>query len=150
MKWPHQRPHLLISRTGSWSGTYIWHQKSNFSSGSLLTLSNLRGKGIKLDEGCPLCDYEEKEIIHVLVGCPFAMLVWAVSGVEWRLVVPKTTDAEVWIRGISQQVDMGVFELIIAICWSLWYKRNKKVFEGTTMQATEVIDMARRQVWWKG
>ncbi|KAL0444507.1 UNVERIFIED_CONTAM: hypothetical protein Slati_2173400 [Sesamum latifolium] len=51
---------------------------------ALPTLSNLRSRGIRLDEGCSFRGLEEEDAMHILLRCPFARLVWAVSGVYNR------------------------------------------------------------------
>ncbi|KAL0440423.1 UNVERIFIED_CONTAM: Retrovirus-related Pol polyprotein from transposon RE1 [Sesamum latifolium] len=103
-------------------------------------------RGLRLDGGCQLCGCSEKVIMHVLAKCQFARLVWVISGVSWKLVEPNTGDAEAWIQGIHQLAEMSDFELVAAVCWSLWFNRNLKTFEGTSRQAEEVIDTGRRQI----
>ncbi|KAL0451299.1 UNVERIFIED_CONTAM: hypothetical protein Slati_1108000 [Sesamum latifolium] len=113
---------------------------------ALPTMSNLRSRGVKLEGGCPLCDWEEEDIMHILSFCLFSRLVWAISGIEWNLVVPSFADAEEWLREIYQEVDKSVFELVAAISWSLGCNRNLRIFEGQILQAVEVVEMAKRQV----
>ncbi|KAL0443960.1 UNVERIFIED_CONTAM: hypothetical protein Slati_2118700 [Sesamum latifolium] len=66
-------------------------------------------------------------------------------GVAWNLVDSKEDDAENWLRGIFLLTERSDFELVATICWSLWHRRNLKIFEGDELQAMEVVEMARSQ-----
>ncbi|KAL0449105.1 UNVERIFIED_CONTAM: hypothetical protein Slati_1466900 [Sesamum latifolium] len=121
---------------------FIWKVYSN----ALPTMTNLRNRGLRLEGGCPLCDAMEEDIMHVLVRCSFARLIWAVSGVPWKLVESHTEDVMVWLRAIHQRADREELEMIAVIYWSLWYHRNMRIFEGKELQAVEVVDMAKRQL----
>ncbi|KAL0345928.1 UNVERIFIED_CONTAM: hypothetical protein Sradi_4424100 [Sesamum radiatum] len=95
---------------------------------ALPTMTNLRRGGVKLSVGCPLCDFLEEDIMHALVKCPFARLVWALSEVPWRLVDPSTKDAEEWLRGMNQRAENGELESIAATSSCLWLNRNLRIF----------------------
>ncbi|KAL0313470.1 UNVERIFIED_CONTAM: hypothetical protein Sradi_5746300 [Sesamum radiatum] len=110
---------------------------------ALPTLANLNKRGLRLEGGCVLCDADEEDTMHILVECPFARLVWAVSGVERRLIETNTKNVEAWMRGIRWNTDRGKFEGVAKICWSLRYNRNKQVFEGKGLNAVEVVEMAK-------
>ncbi|KAL0433723.1 UNVERIFIED_CONTAM: hypothetical protein Slati_2706600 [Sesamum latifolium] len=112
---------------------------------ALPTLSRLRMRGIQLEGGCLACNFPEEEIMHTLVFCPFARLVWVVSGVAWNLVDSKVDDAETWLRRIYLLAERSDFEQVDAICWSLWYRWNLKIFEGNELEAIEVVEIARSQ-----
>ncbi|KAL0443695.1 UNVERIFIED_CONTAM: hypothetical protein Slati_2092200 [Sesamum latifolium] len=87
--------------------------------------------------------------LFIWILCTFARLVWAMSGVDWKLVKPCSEDIEEWFRGIYHRADRSDYQMAAALCWCLCYNRNLMVCEGTGLQAMEVVETASRQIWSK-
>ncbi|KAL0346389.1 UNVERIFIED_CONTAM: hypothetical protein Scaly_1654900 [Sesamum calycinum] len=58
------------------------------------TLTNLHRRAVRIERGCVFCDSDEEEILHILMECTFARLVWALSEVAWKLVQLCSEDIE--------------------------------------------------------
>ncbi|KAL0291369.1 UNVERIFIED_CONTAM: hypothetical protein Sangu_2534000 [Sesamum angustifolium] len=58
------------------------------------TMKNLRNRVVRLEHRCPMCDSLKEDVMHILVACLFARLIWAVLGVTWKLVEQRDENAE--------------------------------------------------------
>ncbi|KAL0394946.1 UNVERIFIED_CONTAM: hypothetical protein Slati_4460800 [Sesamum latifolium] len=113
---------------------------------SLATITNLRSRGIKVEEGCPLCGWVEEDIKHTLLLCPLARKVWALSNLPWRIISNYKTDSEDWVRNVAGSLDDREFTVFLTFCWSIWQHRNLVVFEGKRIHAQLIVSMVRREV----
>ena len=84
---------------------------------------------------CVLCRGEEETVNHLLVHCVWVSSLWqlglSLMGVCW--VQPrKVHDVLVaWKRRMKKGLAFGVWKLIpLAIWWSVWKERNRRIFEG--------------------
>ncbi|KAL0453716.1 UNVERIFIED_CONTAM: hypothetical protein Slati_1349700 [Sesamum latifolium] len=120
---------------------FAWRVCTN----SLPTLSNLRRRGLKKGEGCPLCGFIEEDVKHAMLLCPLARQVWALSNLPWRFISNYTGDSEEWVRSIASSLDGQEFASFLIICWSIWQHCNLAVFEGKRVHAQQILSMARRE-----
>ncbi|KAL0417061.1 UNVERIFIED_CONTAM: hypothetical protein Slati_3538000 [Sesamum latifolium] len=71
---------------------FIWKSKAQpkvllfawkASRNALSTMSQLRHRGVKVDDVCSRCLMEGEDAEHALFSCSFARLVWAISDLPW-------------------------------------------------------------------
>ncbi|KAK4400576.1 hypothetical protein Sango_1163700 [Sesamum angolense] len=105
---------------------------------ALPIVCNLRKRGVEVKDGCVLCDAEEETLLHALVLCLFARLVWALSTLPWLVISRYESGLEGWTQGM-RELDCEDFAIFLVICWSLWNNRNKWIFEGRRFQAHELL-----------
>ncbi|KAK4426797.1 hypothetical protein Salat_1448400 [Sesamum alatum] len=129
MTW--QSPWLLTQaplkqpRTGGLCGRAGSHQKFRCSPGGAGLIHN-RPLGICYDEGLPLT-------------------FWAISQLPLAVVSQGGDDVEAWLRSTHRTLRAQQYAHFLAICWALWYRRNKWVFKGLDIQAHTMVEMACRQ-----
>lgn len=121
---------------------FIWRTCRLF----LPTTVELINKRVNLDSKCSYCRMENEDAKHVLFDCQFARQVWESLG----LVQCTQVDSGDTILGIFKSLfNNGTREqcvLLASICWSLWNRRNKWVWNrvevsvfGTTSAAMNLL-----------
>lgn len=106
----------------------------------------LVNKRVNIDGKCPWCRMEEEDEKHVLFECQFAKEVWtSTSMVQWVQISPGETISEVFRRLFSSGT-RAQCALLALICWSLWNRRNKWLWNrvsvsifGTTSSAMNLL-----------
>ncbi|KAL0378748.1 UNVERIFIED_CONTAM: hypothetical protein Sradi_3180300 [Sesamum radiatum] len=110
---------------------------------SLPTADNLLRKMIP-SEGCAACFADHENILHLLLHCSFARLVWAISGLPWGVVGSAEHDVERWFKKVHSKLLREQRDLFLVLCWALWWARNQRIFEGHLVDASSVVRLARR------
>ena len=117
-------------------GFFAWEA----SWGKVLTLDQLKRRGISLVNRCCLCEENEETIDHLLIHCSRAKILWdillAITDFNW--VFPRL------VRQLLlawQSVSVGKkrkrvwMAAPLCIFWTLWLERNKVVFENEVPSA---------------
>jgi len=99
---------------------------------------------------CPLCDQEDENIQHLLIGCVFAKQFWLVILHNFGLaaLAPQPSDSsfDVWwdktILMVNGDVKRGLNSLIILGAWTIWKHRNDCVFNGATPNLITALTLA--------
>ncbi|XP_074346706.1 uncharacterized protein LOC141685511 [Apium graveolens] len=89
----------------------------------------LASKHVDIDVRCPWCHSEIETDVHVMFLCDFARTVWLTSRVN-HLV--QCTMNELPCQIFTRVFENGTREQwveITMICWSLWNRRNRWVWE---------------------
>lgn len=82
---------------------------------------------------CPFCVNEET-INHLFLHCNFTWKIWSECMLRWGIQMPITDTLEEWLE-CWKGVVKGDFQsklwtsLFFVVVWSMWYQRNKVVFE---------------------
>ncbi|KAK4382462.1 hypothetical protein Sango_2868900 [Sesamum angolense] len=74
-----------------------------------------------------ICDSETETCIHVFLRCSFARQVWALSQICWSDIDNPTLSIETWINSLSVKLSVAGFNLVVMICWTIWWSRNLKL-----------------------
>lgn len=77
---------------------------------------------------CSLCLSERESIIHTLLGCPDAAMIWFTANINFAALDHR--DVCSWMFTISQRGKKDMLEKWAVICWELWKDRNNIVFNG--------------------
>lgn len=104
---------------------FLWRVCSS----CLPTAVALTAKHVQMNVRCPWCHAGDEDDVHVLFSCEFAKSVWATSGVNDIIqVLPgeKVFDIlqRIFSAGTREQL-----VLVALMCWNLWNRRNKWVWE---------------------
>lgn len=89
--------------------------------------SNPIRRRMLVDQICNVCKEHVETEIHTFQDCPFARLVWALSGLPVTVYSQHFTDVWLWISNLKQVLTKDQMALFVCICWCLWYNRNKLV-----------------------
>jgi hypothetical protein len=91
----------------------------------------LAKRGLPHPDFCPLCDQEEENIQHLLVGCVFAREFWfqLLQFVGLAALAPQPSDsfADWWekVEGlVCDELRAGLNSLVILSSWTIWKLRN--------------------------
>jgi hypothetical protein len=111
--------------------------------GKILTVDNLRQRGLILVSWCCLCKADGETVDHLLLHCAYAKELWDMIfvwfGISW--VMPRRVlelfDCWQWSMGCHQKL---VAWRIIPHCimWCLWRERNARTFEGCELNIVEL------------
>jgi hypothetical protein len=120
---------------------------------AILTRDNLRKKKWQGDPNCIFCDSLET-VSHMFFQCPIAKIIWVVVAKCFGASNVPTNLEQCWLW-CEQWFPFGKkFHPwgIAAICWAIWKRRNKVVFEGKLLQnPLEIICHAcALMVYWSG
>ncbi|QHO32521.1 Putative ribonuclease H protein [Arachis hypogaea] len=93
------------------------------------------------DAGCPRCNNNNETALHVLRDCPFATEIWKSLAYQdhdrnffqqdrrnWLLKNLASTEIEEWANKFGMAIS------------SIWYERNKLVFDGANSQPVKVVE----------
>ena len=118
------------------------------------TADRLAKRGLPHPNRCPLCDQDEENIQHLLVGCVFARDFWfqLLHFVGLAALSPQPTDfsfAEWWEkveRQVCDEMRSGLNSLIILGSWTIWKHRNDCVFNGASPRVATALTLAKEEV----
>ncbi|KAL0448319.1 UNVERIFIED_CONTAM: hypothetical protein Slati_1388300 [Sesamum latifolium] len=114
---------------------------------SLPTVANLAKRGVNVGGASPRCGIGNEDVLHCLLCCHFARLVWVISDLPWAFISRNHSDPEVWFRGMSSDLDNPVFARALLLCWFLWGSRNLLLFESLALPAPVILEQV--QSWEK-
>ncbi|KAL0329038.1 UNVERIFIED_CONTAM: hypothetical protein Sradi_4890500 [Sesamum radiatum] len=79
---------------------------------ALPTSCKLASCGVLIEGACLRCSEEGEDLIHVLLRCHFARLIWAMSCLPWRSISCPQPNLETWFRACSRtSIDQALLEL---------------------------------------
>ena len=122
--------------------------------GKVLTLDQLKRRGMILVNRCFMCGEDEENIDHLLIHCKSAKMLWnlflSIFGTSW--IFPQTVIHTLlaW-QGVAVGKKRKRIWLAAPLCifWTLWRARNKLGFEneGTTDQKIKTIFVTNLWAW---
>ena len=117
-------------------GFFAWEA----SWGKVLTLDQLKRRGIPLANRCFLCEEYEETIDHLLIHCARAKMLWdlllAITEANW--VFPRTVRQLLlaWqSAGVGKKRKRVWMAAPLCLFWTLWLERNRVVFENEAPSA---------------
>ena len=129
-------------------GFFAWEA----SWGKVLTLDQLKRKGIPLVNRCCLCEENEETINHLLIHCLRAKMLWvlilAITDFNW--VFPRTV-RQLLLAWQSASVGKKRKRIWMAaplcIFWTLWMERKRVVFENEVPSAHRMKSFFVFSLW---
>jgi hypothetical protein len=162
LRWLHSSKGLFevksFYRALSPSGSFIFPWKSIWRSkapprvafftwtaawGKILTVDNLRRRGLVLVNRCWLCESDGESVDHLLLHCGVARALWNAFfdrfGLCW--VMPgsvKELLASWWSSGRSRSA--VVWKMVpLCIMWCIWSERNLRCFEDSSRSIEDLL-----------
>ncbi|KAL0462798.1 UNVERIFIED_CONTAM: hypothetical protein Slati_0167400 [Sesamum latifolium] len=110
---------------------------------SLPTAVNLARRGVNVGGACPRCGSEEEDVLHSLLRCHFARLVWALSDLPWAYISCDHSNPEAWFRGMYYDLDAHAFARALLLRWFLWGSWNTLLFENCSLSTPATMEQVR-------
>ena len=129
-------------------GFFAWEA----SWGKVLTLYQLKRRGIPLVNRCFLCEENEETIDHLLIHCSRAKMLWdlllAITDSNW--VFPRTVRQLLlaWqSASVSKKRKRVWLAAPLCILWTLWIERNRVAFENEVPSAHRMKSFFLFTLW---
>ena len=113
--------------------------------GKILTLDNIRRRGMVVVNRCWLCELDGESVDHLLLHCGAARALWDAFFTRFGLcwVMPSTVRdfyASWWTGGRSRSA--VVWKMVpLCIMWCIWRERNDMCFEDKSRSQEELIHL---------
>ncbi|KAH9751892.1 putative reverse transcriptase/RNA-dependent DNA polymerase [Citrus sinensis] len=109
---------------------FMWRASHNL----LRTADNLWRREILLEPTCQICKQGKEITAHTLLLCKAAKKVWRYA--PFKTCFPDAVNKdmlEIMVE-MAKKLTKSDIEVIVAIYWTIWYGRNKFLFEGKKME----------------
>ena len=109
----------------------------------MLTLDNLKRRGMVFANRCFLCEKDEETIDHLLIHCKSAKMLsdWLLSivGISWVFPLSVIHTLLAW-QGVAVGKKRKKIRTAAPLClfWTLWCARNRLVFENEVTSAQRI------------
>lgn len=104
----------------------------------------LRGRGVPVPIGCPMCVGDIEHMNHLFIDCNYAKECWHEVGLDFD--TREEEYAHVWLINVLASASNDVLIKISTVIWGIWFARNKRIFENKNMSASYVISWSKKQV----
>lgn len=105
---------------------FMWKASNNL----LPTTENLWKRKVLQEPLCQRCKLSVETISHALLECKAASKIWVQSPYSVPSPEASTQDVFSTLRGMAKQLRTSDLEIMVALCWSVWFARNKYIFYG--------------------
>lgn len=80
---------------------------------------------------CVICQAGTDSWRHALLDCNMAKSVWALRDDDTTipLIADETTDAKLWLFGLSNSLGSELFVQVLVTLWAIWWARRKAIHE---------------------
>ena len=111
--------------------------------GKILTVDNLRHRGIIVVSWCCMCKADGESVDHLLLHCPYAKELWDMIFVLFRIhwVMPKRVIDlfHSWQGSVGWHQNFVIWKVIPhCLMCCLWRERNARIFEGCELSVVEL------------
>ncbi|XP_074271630.1 uncharacterized protein LOC141595562 [Silene latifolia] len=95
---------------------------------------------------CPRCQACAESCLHVIWGCGWAAGIWEELGMDvsdvWGL-----EDVREWVEVAVKEMDARDRGEFMTICWAIWERRNKALFDDGDWRVESVVTRVREVLW---
>ena len=115
--------------------------------GGIPVRSLLRCRNVVDDVICPMCGNDKEDVMHALVLCVEARMVWHFSPLRIDVTNEPPFSVMEWVTSLEKVVREEVWwDIFWSILWGLWLRRNAWVFDQRKVTIEEVIARATKIV----
>ena len=120
-------------------GVFAWEA----AWGKVLTLDQLKRRGMSFANRCFMCEKEEETIDHLLIHCKFAKMLWdlflSIVGISWVFPHLVLHTLLAWQgAAVGKKRRKIWFAAPLCLFWNLWRARNLMVFENEAPSAQRI------------
>jgi hypothetical protein len=133
-----------------WKG--IWRTKApprvaffawTATRGKILTIDNLRRRGMIVVNRCWLCESDGESVDHLLIHCRVTYALWNVIfsrlGLSWVMPSSVKELMACWCSG-GRTRNAVVWKMIpLCLMWCIWRERNARCFEDSARSFEEIV-----------
>jgi hypothetical protein len=118
---------------------FVW----TASLGKILTLDNLRKRGLIVMDWCCMCKRSGESINHLLLHCEVACTLWSVIftlfDVKWVMNGRVLDLMACWKGQRGNKMVMNVWRMApLCLMWTIWKERNARCFENRELTMAEL------------
>ena len=109
----------------------------------MLTLDQLKRRGMTFANRCFMCEEDEETIDHLLIHCKSARMLWnlflSIVGTSWVFPHSVLHTLLVWQGAVVVKKRKKIW-IAAPLClfWTLWHARNSLVFENEVTSAQRI------------
>ncbi|KAK2355577.1 hypothetical protein QL285_092977 [Trifolium repens] len=114
----------------------------------LPTRKKLNSRGVQCPVHCTVCDDGDEDIMHVLFVCPRSVQCWQRTGL-WTHInacLAANNNAKETLFSILQSLNHEQMEFFCVMVWSIWKRRNNKVWNNIVDSDQAVIERANHLI----
>lgn len=102
----------------------MWRATQNL----LPTADNLWIREIRHEPTCRICKQGMENIAHALLHCKVTKKIWRYAPFETCFPDAVNQDILDIIFEMAKKLTKSDIEIMVAICWAIWYGKNKYLF----------------------
>ena len=111
-------------------GVFAWEA----AWGKVLTLDQLKRRGMTFANRCFMCEEEEETIDHLMIHCKFTKMLWdlilSIVGISWVFPQSVIHTLLAWQgAAVGKKRKKIWFAAQQCLFWNIWRARNRLVFE---------------------
>jgi ribonuclease HI len=103
---------------------------------------NLISKGIMCDSLCPRCNNATESLDHAFLHCDWVRQLWFSSPLTISTTNIQTHSFGDWLKYMILHTNKESIQMIFSITYSIWFTRNKKVFQNINIPVSEALNQA--------
>ena len=120
-------------------GVFAWEA----AWGKVLTMDQLKRRGMYFANRCFMCEEEEENIDHLLIHCKFAKMLWdlllSIVGISWVFPQSVIHTLLAWQgTAVGKKRRKIWFAAPLCLFWNIWRARNLLVFENEVPSAQRI------------
>lgn len=110
--------------------------------------ANLQRRHITVPLICPMCTTDDEHLLHLFFDCEFASQCWHYAGLSFDLW--EIGDVSNWLLNKLMTESHVQISKIAMILWTIWFFRNKRVWEEKSVNPVFAVDWGLKQLHdWK-
>ncbi|XP_039002219.1 uncharacterized protein LOC120128636 [Hibiscus syriacus] len=105
-------------------------------------MQNLLIKRVSNSNSCPRCNQSIEYNTHVGRDCPYARKIWRLLDIQWSNDASNLCFEE-WLLWLFKAHYKGKHVSIVTTIWSLWFARNRFIYEHQYQSEESVVTFVR-------
>ena len=119
---------------------FLWR----FCRNTVPVKNRLLYKGVAVPIECSMCEADVEHMLHIFFDCDFAKNCW--NSVGMKLYMDEVEFTPDWLLERLSIEPHEKLITIVTVPWSLWFARNKRVWEGVVLSPTIAIALGSKHI----